>query len=181
MGDFSHGPVVLYQGKPYQTHLSAWIDSHSRYIVDARYYLRENLDILVDSLLRAWAKHGAPRELYADNGKVYHSQGLVVACAKLGIAKRHRPPREPQPGGLIERFFQTAQTQFQSEVDASRTLGFGQLNQAFEAWLQSAYHSQVHSVTKQTPHDRYFTDQRIVRPVSITVEKRGQEPNWLTR
>ena len=53
-------------------------------------------------------------------------------------------------------------------MDASRTLGFGQLNQAFEAWLQSAYHSQVHRTTKQTPQDRYFTDQRIVRPVSIT-------------
>ena len=29
MGDFSHGPLVLYQAKSCQTHLSAWIDSHS--------------------------------------------------------------------------------------------------------------------------------------------------------
>ncbi len=36
------------------THLSAFIDCHSRYVVEARYYLRENLDILIDSLLRAW-------------------------------------------------------------------------------------------------------------------------------
>jgi len=168
MGDFSHGPIVLYDGKPRQTHLSAWIDSHSRHVVDARYYLRENLDILVDSLLRAWAKHGSPRELYADNGKIYHSHGLVVACAKLQIAKLHRPPREPEPGGLIERFFQTVQSQLDSEVRAMSSITLEQLNQAFEAWLQSAYHSEVHSETNQTPHHRYFTDGRIWRPVSIT-------------
>lgn len=167
MGDFSHGPVVLYEGKPCQTHLSAWIDSHSRYIVDARYYLRENLDILVDSLLRAWARHGSPRELYADNGKVYHSKGLVIACAKLQIAKLHRPPREPEPGGLIERFFQTVQSQFAAEVDASATITFEKLNQAFDAWLQTAYHCQVHRSTNQTPHGRYFTQDRIDRHVSM--------------
>ena len=168
MGDFSHGPVVLHDGKPCQTHLSAWIDAHSRYVVDARYYLRENLDILIDSLLRAWAKHGSPRELYADNGKVYHSKGLVVACAQLRIAKLHRPPREPEPGGLIERFFQTVQSQLDAEVRAMSSITLEQLNQAFEAWLQSAYHNEVHSSTNQTPHHRYFTEQRIVRPVSIT-------------
>ena len=168
MGDFSHGPIVLLEGKPCQTHLSAWIDSHSRYIVDTRYYLRENLDILVDSLLRAWAKHGSPRELYADNGKVYHANGLTVACAKLNIRKLHRPPREPEPGGLIERFFQTVQSQFSSEVDASKTLTFKELNQAFEAWLQAAYHQQVNRITGQRPHDRYFTEYRLVRTVPIT-------------
>jgi putative transposase len=114
MGDFSHGPIVLYQDKTYQTYLSAWIDSHSRYIVDARFYLKENLDILVDSLLRAWARHGSPRELYTDNGKVYHSNGLTIACAQLQIRKLHRPPREPEPGGLIERFFQTVQVRRRS-------------------------------------------------------------------
>lgn len=168
MGDFSHGPIVLYQDKPHQTHLSAWIDSHSRYIVDARFYLKENIDILVDSLLRAWARHGSPRELYTDNGKVYHSNGLVIACTQLQIAKLHRPPREPEPGGLIERFFQTVQSQFIAEVEATATLCFTRLNQAFEAWLQSAYHSQVHRSINQTPHQAYFTEARVVRNVSIT-------------
>ena len=54
VGDFEHGPPVMHQGRSVKTHLSAWIDCHSRYIVEARYYVRENLDILLDSLLRAW-------------------------------------------------------------------------------------------------------------------------------
>ena len=31
---------------------------HSRHVVDSRYCPRENLDILIDTLLRAWATHG---------------------------------------------------------------------------------------------------------------------------
>jgi transposase InsO family protein len=168
MGDFSQGPIILFQGEPKQTYLSAWIDMHSRYAVEARFYLRENVDILIDSLLRAWAKHGAPKELYADNGKVYHSNGLVIACAKLAIKKLHRPPREPEPGGLIERFFQTVQSQFTSEVKACQTLTFEQLGQAFSAWLETAYHQQVHSVTGQTPNALYKTGSRVMRLVDIT-------------
>jgi len=38
-GDFEHGPFVLLNGEAVPTHLSAFIDSHSRYIVAARYYL----------------------------------------------------------------------------------------------------------------------------------------------
>ena len=141
---------------------------HSRYVVEARFYFRENLDILIDSLLRAWAKHGAPRELYADNGKVYHSNGLTLACAKLAIKKLHRPPREPEPGGLVERFFQTVQTQFTSEVLICQTLSFTQLNQAFSAWLATGYHQQVHSSTGHTPDKRYHVSGRSIRHVDVT-------------
>ena len=76
LGDFEDGPCVLVGDQAVPTHLSAFIDCHSRYVVEARYYLRENLDILTDSLLRAWAAHGASRELYLDNAKIYHSHAL---------------------------------------------------------------------------------------------------------
>jgi hypothetical protein len=42
VGDFEHGPLVMYQGQSVKTHLSAWIDCHSRHIIEARYYVREN-------------------------------------------------------------------------------------------------------------------------------------------
>ena len=79
LGDFEHGPLVIQRGEAIKTHLSAWIDCHSRYIVEARYYVRENLDILIDSLLRAWGSHGASRELYVDNAKIYHAKALQLA------------------------------------------------------------------------------------------------------
>lgn len=165
VGDFEHGPVVLHAGRAVQTHLSAWIDCHSRYVVEARYYIRENLDILIDSLLRAWTHHGASRELYVDNAKIYHAHALVLACTQLNIQLLHRPPRDPAPGGLIERFFGTLQGQFEAEVKATRLLTLADLNQDLQAWLEIAYHRQIHSQTKQTPWERYHAACRFQRHV----------------
>lgn len=166
-GDFEHGPIVLHQGQARRTRLSAWIDSHSRYVVAARYYLNENTDCLIDSLLRAWSQHGSSVKLYVDNGKVYHSEALTVACGQLQIHKLHRPPREPEPGGLVERFIQTIQGQFEAEVRAIQRLTLDELNRVFAAWLDRAYHQTVHSETGQSPHARYDTELKIRRPVDV--------------
>lgn len=121
------------QGRAVKTHLSAWIDCHSRYIVGARYYVRESLDILVDSLLRAWGQHGASHELYVDNAKIYHAKALTLACTALNIRLLHRPPRDPPAGGLIERFFRTVQEQLEAEVRAAALLTLDEPNRALAA------------------------------------------------
>ena len=128
VGDFEEGPYVIHQGDVVPTHLSAFIDCHSRYAVEARYYFRQNLDILIDSWIRALSIHGAPKELYVDNAKVYRSIGLRAACHRLNIRLLHRPPNDPPPGGLVERFFQTVQGQFEAEVRAGDILTLDQLN-----------------------------------------------------
>lgn len=167
VGDFEHGPVVMHQGQAIKTHLSAWIDCHSRYIVEARYYVRENLDILIDSLLRAWGKHGANREKYVDNAKIYHSRGLKLACAELNIKLLHRPPLDPPAGGLIERFFETAQSQFEAEVRAASLLTLDELNRLLAAWLEVEYHQHSHRETGQAPQQRYTTNQPAKRHVHL--------------
>jgi putative transposase len=167
VGDFEHGPPVMHQGQSLKTHLSAWIDCHSRYVVEARYYIRENLDILVDSLLRAWGNHGASRELYVDNAKVYHAKALQLACTQLNIQLLHRPPRDPPAGGLIERFIQTCQMELEAEVRAGQVLTLDDLNRVLAAWLAVAYHQQVHSETQQTPHERFHQQPRLIRQVDL--------------
>lgn len=165
LGDFEEGPYVLHQGQAVPTHLSAFIDCHSRYVVEGRYYYRQNLDILLDSLLRAWAVHGASRELYLDNAKVYHARALQAACYALNIRLIHRTAGDPPPGGLIERFFQTAQSQFEAEVYAGAILVLERLNRAFSAWLEESYHRHVHSETGQTPEERYRQGLTVPRHV----------------
>ena len=167
VGDFEHGPPVMHQGQAVKTHLSAWIDCHSRYIVEARYYVREDLDILVDSLLRAWGNHGASRELYVDNAKIYHAKALQLACTQLNIQLLHRPPRDPPAGGLIERFFQTCQMQLEAEVRAGEVLTLDDLDRVLAAWLEVAYHQDVHSETQQTPDERYHQEPRLMRQVDL--------------
>jgi transposase InsO family protein len=167
LGDFEDGPYVLCGDRAVATHLSAFIDCHSRYVVEARYYLRENLDILIDSLLRAWSVHGASRELYLDNAKIYHAHALRAACFALNIRLIHRGVGDPPPGGLIERFFRTAQSQLESEVRAGDILTLDRLNHALTAWLEQSYHRQPHSETGQPPRERYHQGRRFTRHVDL--------------
>jgi putative transposase len=155
VGDFSDGPYVLTpEACAAQSHLSLFIDAHSRFVVEGRYYLRESFDILIDSLLRAWAVCGLSDELYLDNAKIYHANALKSACYALHIRLIHRTAGDPSPGGLVERFFGTNQSQFETEVRAGDILTLDHLNRAFQAWLHH-YHNTVHSETKRTPAELY--------------------------
>ena len=167
VGDFEDGPYVMDGDCAKETHLSAFIDCHSRFVVDARYYYRENLSVLIDSLLRAWANHGASRELYADNAGIYHARALKTACVKLNIKLLHRAVGDPPGGGVIERFFETAQSQFESEVRAGEILTLEKLNQALSAWLEMSYHQRTHSETGQSPRLRYEADKPFTRYVDL--------------
>lgn len=167
LGDFEEGPYVQVGEEVLPTYLSAFIDCYSRYLVDGRYYLRQNLDILIDSWLRALATHGASLQLYLDNAKVYHAKGLKVACYKIPVRLWHRPPRDPAPGGLIERFFQTAQSQFEAEVRAGSLLSLDELNRTFSAWLEVSYHPRVNADTGQTPKERYDQGLSVIRQVDL--------------
>ncbi|MFH1153850.1 MAG: DDE-type integrase/transposase/recombinase [Pseudomonadota bacterium] len=127
------GPYVSNGPDAVPTCLSAFIDCHSRYVVAGRYYFRQNLDVLIDTLLRALATHGMPLGLYVDNAMVYHSNGLKAACYRLNIQLLHRKKGDPAGGGVIERFFRTTQARFESEVRAGEILTLDSLNQAFAA------------------------------------------------
>jgi transposase InsO family protein len=167
VGDFEDGPYVLVGDRAVETHLSAFIDCHSRFIVEARYYLRENLDILIDSLLRAWSVHGASRELYLDNAKIYHAHALRQACCALNIRLLHRGVGDPPPGGLIERFFRTAQDQLEAELRAGPPLTLDRLNQALTAWLEVSYHECPNTETQQAPRLRYEQGRPFLRHVDL--------------
>ena len=167
LGDFEEGPYVRDGPHTAPTHLCAFIDCHSRYVVDARYYVRQTLDILIDSWIRALATHGSPLELYVDNAKVYHSRGLRMACYRLHVRLWHRPPYDPAPGGLVERFFRTVQDQFESEVRAGDQLTLEALNRAFSAWLHVSYHQRVNADTQQSPQARYDQGLTVVRSVAL--------------
>ncbi len=154
VGDVSHGPRVLVNGVASSTRLSAFIDVHSRYIVAARYYLNEKLPSLYDTLLRGFADHGLPMAIYVDNAKIYHASSFKTACFRLQINLLHRKVRDPEGGGLIERFFQTAQNQFESEVQG-KALSLDDLNRGFSAWLDVVYHRTSHREIKSSPAERY--------------------------
>ena len=167
VGDFEDGPYVMENGQVVPTYLSAFIDCHSRYVVEARYYFRQNLDVLIDSLIRALATHGAPLQLYVDRAKIYLANALRAACYRLNIKLLHRPPKDPPAGGLIERLIQTIQMQLEAEIRAGDILTLQQLNRCLSAWLAVSYHKTIHSETKQPPEQRYQNGLTVIRSVDM--------------
>ncbi|MBT8331034.1 MAG: DDE-type integrase/transposase/recombinase [Deltaproteobacteria bacterium] len=167
VGDFEDGPYVLQNGQVVPTYLSAFIDCHSRYVVEARYYFRQNLDVLIDSLIRALSTHGAPLQLYVDRAKIYLANSLQAACYRLNIKLLHRPPKDPPAGGLIERLIQTIQTQLEAEIRAGDILTLQQLNRCLSAWQAVSYHKTIHSETKQSPEQRYQNGLTVIRSVDM--------------
>ena len=167
VGDFEDGPYVMENRQVLPTYLSAFIDCHSRYVIEARYYLRENLDVLIDSFIRAMATHGAPLAIYVDNAKIYHANGLKTACHRCNIKLLHRPSGDPSPGGLVERIFKTAQDQFEAEVRAGQILTLSELNRGLSAWLTVSYHKTIHSETGETPQHRYQKGLTVIRQIDI--------------
>ena len=168
VGDFEDGPYVQENGQVVPTYLSAFIDCHSRYAVEARYYFRQNLDVLIDSLIRALTTHGAPLQLYVDRAKIYMANALKAACYRLNIKLLHRPAKDPPAGGLIERLIQTIQMQLEAEIRAGDILTLEQLNHYLSAWLAVSYHKTIHSETKQPPEVRYQNGLTVIRQVDMS-------------
>ena len=90
-GDIKYGPYlpVGKDGQKKQTYLAAWIDDATRFVVGARFYTNQKVDIIEDTLREAILTYGKPEAIYVDNGKQYRSNWLQTACAKLGIKLLH--------------------------------------------------------------------------------------------
>lgn len=167
IGDFEEGPYVINGSDAVPTYLSAFIDCHSRYAVAARYYFRQNIDVLIDTLLHGLAVHGMPLGLYVDNAKVYHSNGLKAACYRTGIRLIHRKKGDPAGGGIIERLFRTIQERFETEVRAGDILSLDELNHALVAFLAQDYHKTLHTEIKNTPEKALEKGLRVIRQIDI--------------
>ena len=167
MLDFEHGPYVMEDNGAKQTYLSLCIDCHSRFVVHGKYYLQQNAQVVIDTLLCAWSTYGLCNQIYLDNAQAYRCKLLQKACYGLKVEILHRPVRDPATGGLVERVFSTIQTQFEQEVRAGKILTLQQLNQSLTAYLNVAYHDRVHSETKQSPKERYEHGLKSIRRVDI--------------
>ena len=84
--DLKYGPYLPEPNRPgrkMRTYLLAMIDDATRLVVHAEFYDNQKLPVLEDALRKAIIKCGAPDNLYVDQGKIFVSQWLRLACAKL--------------------------------------------------------------------------------------------------
>jgi putative transposase len=166
VGDFHHGPYVRVgpDDEARRALYGGFIDHFSRYIPEARYYLREDFVALRFGFRRLLAAEGLPVTLFVDHGSAYQATRFHAACAALGIRLAQSKPYRAEARGVIERYHRTLKEQFESEVRSRETLPtLDELNAWFEAWLAERYHRDVHSETGAAPVDR-FTPGAARRP-----------------
>jgi putative transposase len=154
VGDVLHGPTI--SGR--KTFLFAFLDDRSRALTGYRFGFSEDTVRLAAALRPALASRGVPESIYVDNGACYVDSWLLRACACLGIKLVHSTPGRPQGRGKIERVFRTVREQFLVEITdqvAAGISGLAELNRLFAAWVETVYHTSVHSETGMAPLARW--------------------------
>jgi hypothetical protein len=101
--------------------------------------------------------------LYVDNGRIYQSSVLQLACASLNIVLTHTKPYDPEAKGKIERFFGTVKKCFFPLLRQSPVKTIEELNERFHKWLNEDYNRKIHSSISMTPMDAYMAQSQNVR------------------
>jgi transposase InsO family protein len=167
-GDWTQGFVIpdpTDPGKMRMTHLHAFIDDHTRFIVHAEFYFNQNLPCLEDCFRKAIIVGGIPESTYWDNGRVYQSHQLLLVAARLGTQVIFATPYAPEGKGKIERWFHTVQSSFYPEAKRANITTLEELNQFFWGWLEKHYQTREHASLGTTPRARWEADAHRMRPV----------------
>lgn len=165
--DLKYGPYLPDPKNPkrsQRTYLIAFIDDYSRLIPHAEFYDEQRLPALEDCLKKAILKRGIPNSLFVDNGKIFVSRWLRIACARLNIRHLTAAPYAPESKGKIERFMGRID-EFLAEAELLNPKSLKELNEAFLGWLEEAYNHKPHSALEApyTPAGVFAADQKPVR------------------
>ena len=170
-GDIKYGPYLPIgkDGAKKQVYLAVFIDDATRYIVSARFYENQKVEIIEDCLRNAVMLYGKPDSVYVDNGKQYRSEWLKKACAKLGIRLLFAKPYHPEGKGKVEAFNRRVNS-FLSEVALAKPKTLEELNSHLEAWIMEHYHKSPHQgLGGISPEIAFRTDTRPL--VFLSTEK----------
>lgn len=164
--DLKYGPYLpdpKHPGHKMRTYLVAMIDDATRLVTHAEFYDNQRLPVLEDTLRKAITKCGLPESIYVDQGKIFVSRWLRLACARLRIRHLTAKPYSAASKGKIERFNLTAE-EFIQEALLEKPQTLEQLNNLFRAWLSEGYNHRVHSaLAGKTPAEAFTQDAKALR------------------
>lgn len=164
--DLKFGPYLPdpdHPGHKIRTYLVVMIDDATRLVTHAEFYQSQKLPVLEDTFRKAVTCCGCPDNLYIDNGKIFVSQWLKLACAKLRIRHLNTRAYSPESKGKCEKFNQTVD-EFIREAQLEKPQTLERLNELFRAWLSEGYNHRVHSsLAGQTPAQAFTQDTKPLR------------------
>jgi len=157
--------------KKFRTYLLTIIDDATRFVVHAEFYADQKLHILEHGLRKAILRSGAPKSIYVDNGKIFTSTWLQLACAKLNIRHLRAKPYNAEGKGKVERFNRTVES-FLAELSLQKAQSLEELNSLFSAWLSEGYNHRPHSALgDKTPSEVFASDTAPLRFHSVEILK----------
>jgi transposase InsO family protein len=149
--------------KKFRTYLLVIIDDATRLVVHGEFYADQKLPVLENGLRKAILRYGAPKNLYVDNGKIFISTWLQLACARLNIRHLRTRPYSPEAKGKVERFNRTVES-FLAELSLQKVDSLKELNRMFSAWLSEGYNNKPHSaLNEKTPSAVFHSDDAPLR------------------
>ena len=164
--DLKYGPYLPDPNRPgrkMRTYLVAIIDDATRLVAHGEFYDNQKLPVLEDTFRKAIIKCGAPDNLYVDNGKIFVSQWLRLACAKLRIRHLNTKAYSAESKGKIERWNRTVD-EFIREAELEKPQTLDELNRLFRAWLSEGYNHRQHSaLAGKTPAQAFAQDTKPLR------------------
>lgn len=164
--DLKYGPYLPdpeHAGHKIRTYLVAIIDDATRMVVHAEFYDNQKLPVLEDTFRKAIIKCGAPDNIYIDNGKIFVSQWLRLACARLRIRHLSTKAYSPESKGKIERFNRTVE-EFLEEARLEKPQTLEQLNKLYRDWLSEGYNHREHSALGgKSPAQAFTEDAKALR------------------
>jgi transposase InsO family protein len=168
--DIKYGPYLpepYNLKKKFRTYLLVIIDDATRFVVHGEFYADQKLPILENGLRKAILRYGSPKSIYVDNGKIFTSTWLRLACAHLNIRHLKARPYSAESKGKVERFNRTVEG-FLAELSLQKAQTLEELNSLFSAWLSEGYNNKPHSALDgQTPADKFASDSASLRFSSI--------------
>ena len=164
--DLKYGPYLPDPHHPshkIKTYLIAIIDDATRLVVHAEFYQSQKLPVLEDTFRKALIRCGCPDNLYIDNGKIFISRWMRLACARLRIRHLNTKAYSPESKGKIEAFNRTVE-EFIQEVVLEKPQTLERLNEFFRAWLSEGYNHRVHSaLAGKSPAQAFTQDTKPLR------------------
>lgn len=161
-GDSSFGPNVTVNGEKRKTHIIAFIDDCSRFIVGIDIYLNDNTINLINTMKQAVKRHGVPKMFNFDNGSNYKSIDTQETIANIHSSVHYCHPYSPVQKAKIERFFGTMKKQWMSKYNQS-SVSLEQVKDDLLSYVEQ-YNNTVHSsLNGKTPNQRFFDQADLIK------------------
>jgi putative transposase len=157
-------PVLTESGEYKKPILIGIRDNRSRLICHAQWYHgAERAQITAHAWSQAIMKRNLPRSNYHDNGSAMIAEEIQDGFLRLGVSDARTMTRSPYMNGQIERFWPVVEGQLLAMLGNVKELTLDALNEATQAWCDT-YNRTKHSVTRQTPLERFLAGPNVQRP-----------------